>query len=390
MPRTARPWFSAEKGWWMVHHGGKKVRLARGRKNKKLAELKHRELLHLRDSNPAPEAGQHTVASVIDLYLEHAKRRYAERSLYERRLLLQAFAEAHGFRTVNDRDCLPFHLTSWLDAHPEWGSDWTKAHVVAVIQRPFNWAAKQRLIACNPFRGVSHRPGEPRRPLTDAEFRGLLKAAERKRKFRPSPGKKKLYPSDRRRRMRPSPGARFRQLVVFLRFTGARPGEASKLKWEHVDCENAVIVLPKHKTSRTQRQPRPRVIPLHPVVVKLLIHIRRRSDPGEFVFLTHRKTPWNRSNLSLRLCRARERAGIPPDAKLYGLRHAYGTRAIVNGVDIKTLAELLGHTTTRMAEHYVHLAGQRSHLHRAVERVNAPAAPPAPATPAATGRSPSS
>jgi AraC-like DNA-binding protein len=56
--------------------------------------------------------------------------------------------------------------------------------------------------------------------------------------------------------------------------------------------------------------------------------------------------------------RARERAKIPDEVKLYGLRHAFGTRAILNGVDIKTLAELLGHTTTRMSEHYIHLAGQ--------------------------------
>ena len=61
--------------------------------------------------------------------------------------LRQRFAETHGFRRVNDKDCLPFHLTSWLDAHPQWESDWTKAAAVAIIHRPFNWAAKQRLIA---------------------------------------------------------------------------------------------------------------------------------------------------------------------------------------------------------------------------------------------------
>src|SRR5262249_56341788 len=103
---------------------------------------------------------------------------------------------------------------------------------------------------------------------------------------------------------------------------------------------------------------------------------RGGNGAGGFVFLTSRRTPWNRCNLSLRIRRARETAGIPAEAKLYGLRHAYGTRAIVNGVDIKTLAELLGHTTTRMVEHYVHLAGQRTHLHRAVEKINAPAGPP--------------
>jgi hypothetical protein len=57
---------------------------------------------------------------------------------------------------------------------------------------------------------------------------------------------------------------------------------------------------------------------------------------------------------------------------LYGLRHAFGTRAVLRGVDVKTLAELMGHTTTRMTEHYLHLAGERSYLAAAMERINAP------------------
>lgn len=122
------------------------------------------------------------------------------------------------------------HLTAWIDSKTEWERDWTKNHAVAIIHRPFNWAAKQRLITTNPFRGVTH--------------------------------------------------------------------------------------------------PKPRVIPLDPEVVGLLVAIRGRNEPGEFVFYNHRKTPWNRSNLSLRLQRGRKKAVIPPDAKLYDLRHAYGTRAL--------------------------------------------------------------
>jgi hypothetical protein len=80
---------------------------------------------------------------------------------------------------VNDRDCLPFHLTSWLDGRPEWKSDWTKQHAVSVIHCPFNGAAKQRLIA--------------RRPMTDDEFESLLVAAENPRKKVDAP-----YPSGRK------------------------------------------------------------------------------------------------------------------------------------------------------------------------------------------------
>lgn len=60
------------------------------------------------------------------------------------------------------------------------------------------------------------------------------------------------------------------------------------------------------------------------------------------------------------------------EAKLYGIRHAFGTRAIMSGsVDLKTLAEVMGHTTTRTTEHYLHVAGKHEHLARAMLAVNA-------------------
>jgi integrase len=89
-------------------------------------------------------------------------------------------------------------------------------------------------------------------------------------------------------------------------FTGCRPCEAAQLCW--ADVREGCIVLARHKTARTQKRPKPRIIPLHPVVVRLLITIRRR-DEGERVFVNHRRTPWNKSNLALRVQRARLKAG---------------------------------------------------------------------------------
>ena len=352
MARTARPWFRGQIGWWCAYIDGRQIRLAKGKKNKGEANRKLQELLFGRGSNPAPgESAEPTVASIVETYLAYAEKRLGGRTMEERTHYLQAFAEAHGWRKVGD--CLPFHLTSWLDANPQWKSAWTVSSVVNIVQRPFNWAVQQRLIPANPFKGVSRRQGQPRRPMTDEEFQGLMRAT-----------------AGRRSRTTPTPGARFRQVLVFLRYTGCRPGELCRLRWQDIDLDNAVIVLAEHKTSRTQRVPRPRIVPLHPVVVKLLISIRRRRERGELVFLTHRRTPWNRSNLSLRLQRARQKAGIADEVKLYGLRHGFGTRSILNGVDLKTLAQLMGHTTTRMTENYVHLAGQREHLAAAMRRAN--------------------
>lgn len=78
---------------------------------------------------------------------------------------------------------------------------------MATVKRPFDFAVKQGLIAANPFRHVNHRPGAPRRPITDAEFLALLRGA-----------------GGRRRR-------HFRQVLIFLRCTGCRPGEMAALKW---------------------------------------------------------------------------------------------------------------------------------------------------------------
>jgi integrase len=226
---------------------------------------------------------------------------------------------------------------------------------------------------------VTHRAGAPGRPMTDQEFESLLAAAESPRKVTKDryPSGRKVCPSDRYRRKGPSAAGRFREVLHFLRLTGARPGEASKLEWTHIDLGAAVIVLAVHKASKTQRQKKPRVIPLTQEVVDLLTAIRRRQEPGPLVFRTHRGTRWNRCNLSLRMQRARAKAGIPAEVKLYGLRHAFGTRAIMNGVDIKTLAELMGHSTVRMTEHYLaSLGDQAGHMAAAMKKASPSPTPP--------------
>jgi hypothetical protein len=171
MARSARPWFWKARDAWYVTLGGHRRQLARGKANKKLADARFHELMLLAGASPAPESTRPTVVSIIEAFLDHARRHYVARSFAERRSILQRFAEAYGLRAV--ADCRPFHLTRWLDANPDWASDWTLHHVVAIVKRPFDWAVAQGLIAANPFKHVNHLPCTPRRPLTDAEFQAL-------------------------------------------------------------------------------------------------------------------------------------------------------------------------------------------------------------------------
>ena len=374
MARQARPWYAADKHAYRAYVRGRRVTLLKGDENPTNAKLAAQKLRQIvKGSKNDAGAGQLRVADVIERYLKLHRDRYSERAFEERKRYLQLFAEAHGWRKVNDRDCLPVHVEEWVAEHPDWKSDWTKGQIISIVMRPFNWAAKKRLIPANPFRGVEKTQGEPRRPMTDAEFAAILRHATVWTKRKPAAGRfpsgRKVCPSDRKRRQRPSPAARFRQVLVFLRFTGCRPAEARGLEWSDVDLDARELVLRKHKTVKRTRKPRR--VPIHPVVLKLLIFLRRLGQPGTHVFLNHRKKPWSRVTLAQRLRRSREAAGAPDDAVLYGLRHAFGTRSILNGVDLKTLSELMGHTTTRTTEHYLHLAGQRSHLADAMLRANA-------------------
>jgi hypothetical protein len=154
---------------------------------------------------------------------------------------LQLIAEAHGFPAVNDRDCLPVHVEEWLAEHPERTSDWTRSQAINSVMRPFNWAAKQRLIPANPFRGVEKTQGQPRRPMSDAEFCLVLKSTGRKQTFTVTQAKKKLYPSDLKRRQRPSSGARLPSSNtpggVYPERAGSasRPPRSGRYSIEHTD-----------------------------------------------------------------------------------------------------------------------------------------------------------
>lgn len=358
MARKSHPWFRRSDGWWYVKVKGKQQKLVRGRKSRQAALDRWHELMLEMASNPAVENGQQTVASVIDAYLDHATRELSAETHESRTRYLQMFAEAHGFRLV--KDCLPIHLTQWLDGKKAWESDWTRATVIKIVQRAFNWAARQRLIPSNPFLGVTQRPGEPRRPMTDEEFRTLIRATVKRL---PKGHKRRNSPK------RPTAGTRFRNAMYFLRYTGARPSEMSALTWDAVDFEHGVVVLEQHKTRKLLRTPRPRIIQMVPEIVKLLKRIKRQekfNDPH--VFLSAQGRPWRRDMLGLRLRRFRLKAGVPADATMYGIRHQFGTMAVVNGVDIKTLAELMGHRSTQMTEHYCHLAGHQEHLAAAMQR----------------------
>lgn len=247
------------------------------------------------------------------------------------------------FRRANRNKCVDRlngdDLLRFLDARAP-PSAWARRRWCLTIRRPFNCASRLGLVSKNPFAMVRLPAGNRGRDLTRDEWQALLRAST----------------------------PQFRRVLIFLRLSGCRPEELRSLTWSKVRIEVRAVLLSVHKTSAVQRDKRPRRIALCTILLKLLAVLRRRQKCGDHVFLNSRGRPWTRGAICKYLREKRRRLGLPEDLKLYSNRHAFATGAILNGVDIATLAELLGHNSTRTTEIYLHLSGKADHLNAAVER----------------------
>jgi integrase len=158
----------------------------------------------------------------------------------------------------------------------------------------------------------------------------------------------------------------FRAVLIALRHSGVRPGTIAAVQAEHVAADLSCWVLPKHKTRR--KTGKPLVVYLSPylqLLTRILLHFR----PTGHLFLNARGTPWKPDAIARRFRRLRQRIGLPVGTVAYAYRHSFTTSAMLNGVDVATVAELLGHgNLTMIQKHYGHLTGAVEHLKAAAAK----------------------
>jgi integrase len=143
--------------------------------------------------------------------------------------------------------------------------------------------------------------------------------------------------------------------------TGMRMSEQYSLRCNQVDLELRQIHLPKTKNGR------PRTIPLNAVAVAALSQLHgvgkiRGNDP---VF------PSIRSGDTLQGSRGWFPAALE-ETEIKGYtwhcnRHTFASRLVMAGMDLRTVAELLGHKTLQMVMRYSHIAPE--HQASAVDRL---------------------
>jgi integrase len=128
-----------------------------------------------------------------------------------------------------------------------------------------------------------------------------------------------------------------------LLFTGARLREILHLRWEHVDFERGLLLLPDSKTGR-------KTITLNAPSLAVLQSLDRI---GPFVIAganpdiprADLKKPWT----------AVTKAASLPGLRIHDLRHSFASIGAGAGLGLPIVGKLLGHTQAATTQRYAHL-----------------------------------
>lgn len=179
--------------------------------------------------------------------------------------------------------------------------------------------------------------------LTKEEAQRLLDAAKTSRN-------QKLYP-----------------YLLVMMHTGMRPSEAAGLKWGDIDLDQRLVKLQVTKTDM-------RYVPLTEMTETILRTIRPENATNDMhVFLPPESVASKQLtnvpclHFKKSFTTAKTKAGLD-DLHLHDLRHTAASHLLMAGVDLRTLAEILGHKTLQMVHRYTHLLND--HKLKAVDRIN--------------------
>ncbi len=136
-------------------------------------------------------------------------------------------------------------------------------------------------------------------------------------------------------------------LVKIALHTGMRRGEILNLKWEQVDLKHGFILLDVTKNGER------REIPIDETL-KEVFNSMARGFESVYVF-TDPNTGDPYKTIKRSFSTALKKAEIR-DFKFHDLRHTFASQLVMNGVDITSVKELLGHKTLNMTMRYAHLA----------------------------------
>ncbi len=177
--------------------------------------------------------------------------------------------------------------------------------------------------------------------------------------------------------------APFRDFVTILRETGCRVKEARTVETRHFDTENRCWTFPI-KSSKGKKENR--VVLLNDKAFTITKRWASQYPTGP-MFRNRNGTPWDKDLLGHRCRRLSTRLGFRVTPGI--IRHVFATDAIERGVDIITLAALMGHKSLKMLQRVYSKIHKRSdHLRKALVKATGNTFPVPPPTNGSRQRKP--
>jgi integrase len=194
---------------------------------------------------------------------------------------------------------------------------------LALLKAMFNKAIQWGFVRMeNPVRKVSYFPERQReRILSDEEAERLVDAS----------------------------GESLRPVVIAALNTGMRKSEILELCWKDVYFPHRFIHVERSKNNRSRK------VPLNSAVCEELRRLRRKRS--EYVF-TQIKSPERLRCVASAFRTACRKAGLE-GLRFHDLRHTFATNLVMNGSDLVTVKEILGHSDISMTVRYSHPSDKR-------------------------------
>lgn len=143
---------------------------------------------------------------------------------------------------------------------------------------------------------------------------------------------------------------RDRTLLTLLYATGARAFEAAKIEIKDIDSQRMLIKIQQGKGKKD------RFVPMSKCLLAELRSFYRIARPKRWLFeQANSMEPINAAKVSYAWTLAKEKSGVSKGHGVHSLRHAFATHLLEEGVDVRSLQQILGHTSIQSTARYLKL-----------------------------------
>lgn len=231
------------------------------------------------------------------------------------------------------------------------------------LQAMLNWAVKREIIPYNPIAGLKKLREtdsmEVTRYLSDDERQRLYDALRaREEKLRAARRRSRMHQN--RRYLQDLDQCYFadhlKPMVLTALNTGIRRNALFSLYWEDIDFDSKTILL-KAKNAKSKKS---LIVPMNEIVFDTLKHWKEQTQPQlqQALVFPNPDTGKKFDTLKKAWSELLDTAEIR-GFRWHDMRHDFASRLVMNGIDLNTVRELLGHSSLSMTMRYAHLAPER-------------------------------